>query len=332
MLRNHAIGMPTAAVLLGAVVFMSMRYGALHIDAGTVWDAVWSYDRTDHAQVVVRELRLHRTMIGAVAGASFAVSGAIIQGVTRNPLGAPGILGVNAGAAFAIVVAIYVAGIGTPAGYVWFAFAGASGATLLVYAVASAGAGGVTPVKLAVSGAVISALLGSWTAALLLLDMDTLDQARFWLAGSISGRGTEEASLLLPVVGVAMLAALAMGRHVNALSLGAETAVGLGQRTGVVQAGSGLVVVALAGSGVALAGPVAFVGLAVPHIVRSVVGHDYRWIVLYSLFVGPCLLLGADVIGRLVAAPSELPAGVVSAALGAPFLVYLVRRMRSAEL
>lgn len=331
-MRRHAIGVPAAAALLAAVALLSLRYGAVSIDAATVWNAIWDYDRSDHAQVVVRELRLHRTVIGMIAGASFAVAGALTQGVTRNPLGAPGILGTNAGAAFAVVTAIYVAGIATPAGYVWFAFAGALGATVLVYAIASAGTGGATPVRLALAGAVISALLGSWTAALLLLDMATLDQARFWLAGSISGRGTAEALLLLPIVAAALVAALGLGHHVNALSLGTEVAAGLGQRTNTVRAVAGLAVVALAGSAVALAGPVAFVGLAVPHIVRSLVGPDYRWIIVYSLLGGPCLLLGADVVGRLVVAPQELQVGIVSAAVGAPFLIYLVRNTRLAEL
>ena len=318
--------------ILVVVCLSSLRYGVLHIDSGTVWQAFWDYDPTDHGQAVVRELRLHRTVIGAVAGASFAVAGALAQGVTRNPLGDPGILGVNAGAAFAVVAAIHLVGVTAPTGYVWFAFAGASAAALLVYAVAAAGSGGASPVKLALAGAVITALLGSWTAALLLLDVATLDQARFWLVGSISGRGTDEALLLMPVVAVAMTVALGLGRHLNALSLGTEMAAGLGQRIAAVRAVAALVVVALAGSGVALAGPVTFVGLAVPHIARSTVGSDYRWIILYSLLGGPCLLLGADVIGRLVASPRELQVGIVSAALGAPFLVCLVRRSRTIEL
>ena len=332
LLRRHAIGLPAAVGLTVAAAVLSLRFGAVRIDTGTVWRAIWDYDRSDHAQVVVRELRLHRTAIGMIAGASFAVAGALTQGVTRNPLGAPGILGTNAGAAFAVVTAIYVAGISTPSGYVWFAFAGALAATVLVYAIASGGSGGATPVKLALAGAVVSALLGSWTAALLLLDVATLDQARFWLAGSISGRGTAEALLLLPIVGAALLAAVGLGHHVNALSLGTEVAAGLGQRTNTVRAVAGLAVVALAGSAVALAGPVAFVGLAVPHIVRALVGPDYRWIIVYSLLGGACLLVGADIVGRLVVAPQELQVGIVSAALGAPVLIYLVRRTRLAEL
>lgn len=331
-LRHHSLALPIALILLLSVLLLSLRYGALRIDTSTVWNAVWDYDRSDHQQIVVRELRLPRTVIGMLAGACFAVAGALTQGVTRNPLGAPGILGVNAGAAFAVVTAIYTAGITSPGGYVWFAFVGALAATVLVYAVASAGTGGATPIKLALAGAIISALLGSWTAALLLLDLETLDQARFWLAGSISGRGTEEAALLLPIIAVALLTALFMGRQVNALSLGEDVAAGLGQRTAIVRVVAGACVVALAGAAVALAGPVAFIGLAVPHIVRSIVGPDYRWIILYSALLGPCLLLGADIIGRVVVAPSELQVGIVSAALGAPFLIYLVRSMKLAEL
>ena len=313
-------------------VFASLRFGALSLDTVTVWSAIWSYDPADHGQIVVRELRVHRTVIGCLAGACLAVAGALTQGVTRNPLGAPGILGINAGAAFAVVGAIYLVGISSPGGYVWFAFGGALGATLLVYAIASAGAGGAPPVKLALAGAIISALAGSWTAALLLLDVATLDQARFWLAGSIAGRGTAEVTLLFPVIGISLAAALLIGRQVNALSLGAHVAAGLGQRVAITRAVAGVLVVALAGSAVALAGPIAFVGLAVPHIVRSLIGPDYRLIIGYSMLLGPCLLLGADVIGRVVVAPSELQVGIVSAALGAPFLIHLVRRTRLAEL
>ena len=263
--RRHLLWFAAAAGLLVVTVFASLRFGALSLDTATVWSAIWNYDHADHGQIVGRELRVHRTVIGSLAGACLAVAGALTQGVTRNPLGAPGILGINAGAAFAVVGAIYLVGISSPGGYVWFAFGGALGATLLVYAIASAGAGGATPIKLALAGAIISALAGSWTAALLLLDVATLDQARFWLAGSIGGRGTAEVMLLFPIVGIALVAALLIGRQVNALSMGAHVAAGLGQRVAVTRTVAGTLVVALAGSAVALAGPIAFVGLAVPH-------------------------------------------------------------------
>ena len=330
--RRHALGLAVAGAILVAFGFLSLRVGALQVDTGTFWSAIADYDRGDTGQVVVRELRVPRTIAGALAGACLAVAGALTQGVTRNPLGAPEILGINAGASFAIVMAVFVLGITAPAGYLWFGFAGALGAAALVYAVASAGRGGATPVRLALSGAVITALLGSWTAAVLLLDLETFDEVRFWLAGSIAGRGTEEITLLFPIIVVALVVGLAMGRQINVMSLGEEVAAGLGSRAGLVRAGAWACIVALAGSAVGIAGPVAFVGLAIPHIVRSLVGPDYRWILLYSAILGPSLVLGADVVGRVIVRPSELQAGIVSAAVGAPFLVHRVRRMRLAEL
>ena len=264
-------------------------------------------------------------MLGLAAGSCLAVAGALTQGITRNPLGAPGILGVNAGAAFAIVTAIYAADIVTPEGYVWFAFFGAAGASILVYLIAQFGSGGATPVKLALAGVVVTALLGGWTTSLLILDLETLDQARFWLAGSIASRGTDEITVLFPVIIIGLIIGVALGRQINILSLGEDIAVSLGQRIGLVRIGAGIVIILLCGSAVAIAGPVAFVGLAIPHMVRSLVGPDYRWILTYCLFLGPCLLLGADVIGRLIVRPDELQVGIVTAAVGAPFLIYLVR-------
>lgn len=332
IIKTHTIGLAFTVGALFVFVLLSLGCGSLELDTATAWRAFFDYDEELTEHVVVRELRAPRTFIGCVAGACLAVAGALTQGVTRNPLGAPGLLGINAGAAFAVVTSIFGLGVVSPAGYVWFAFLGALGAAVLVYAVASAGSGGATPVKLALSGVVVTALLGSWTMTLLLLDQETLDQARFWLAGSISGRRTEELQLLLPIIALALVTSLFLGRQINALSLGEEVAVGLGQRTGLVRAAAGTCVVILAGSAVAIAGPIGFVGLAIPHMVRALVGSDYRWILLYSLILGPCLVLGADIIGRVVVRPSELQVGIVTAVVGAPFLVYLVRYTKLAEL
>ncbi|MEM8707235.1 MAG: iron ABC transporter permease [Actinomycetota bacterium] len=332
LVRNHALALPLSASVFVFMVLLSLRCGSLEIDNATAWNALFDYDDTVQGQIVVRELRVPRTMLGAVAGACLAVAGAITQGVTRNPLGAPSILGVNTGASFAIVTAIFLGGVVSPEGYVWFAFLGAAGAAVLVYAVASVGPGGATPVKLALAGVVITALLGAWTTSLLLLDQETLDQARFWLAGSIAGRGTEELELLWPIIIVALVGGMSLGRQVNLLSMGEDVAAGLGQRVNLVRGSSAVVVVALAGGAVAIAGPVGFIGLAIPHMVRSLVGPDYRWILLYSLLLGPCLLLGADVVGRVIVRPSELQVGIVTAAIGAPFLIYLVRFTKLAEL
>ncbi|MEM9464869.1 MAG: iron ABC transporter permease [Actinomycetota bacterium] len=332
LVRNHDFGLSLAIITFLFMVLLSLRCGSLEIDNATAWNALFDYDDTQQGQIVVRELRVPRTILGVVAGACLAVAGAITQGVTRNPLGAPGILGVNTGASFAIVTAIFLGGLTSPVGYVWFSFFGAMGAAVLVYAVASVGGGGATPVKLALAGVVISALLSAWTTSLLLLDQETLDQARFWLAGSIAGRGTEELELLWPLVIVGLGGGMALGRQVNLLSMGEDVAAGLGQRVALVRGTSAIIVVLLAGSAVAVAGPVGFIGLAIPHMVRSLVGPDYRWILLYSLLLGPCLLLGADVVGRVVVRPSELQVGIVTAAVGAPFLIYLVRFTKLAEL
>tara|TARA_Y100001960_G_scaffold321937_1_gene397529 strand:- start:2049 stop:3086 length:1038 start_codon:yes stop_codon:yes gene_type:complete len=321
-----------AVTLLGFASICSLLVGPVAVDLGTVWAALFAFNSEDTAQIVVRELRLPRTLLAITSGACLGAAGSITQGVTRNPLGGPGILGINAGAAFAMVTAIHGLNILTPKGYVWFAFLGAVAAGTLVYGVARVGPGGITPVKLALAGAVLTALLSAWTSTLLLLDEETLDEARFWLAGSLTGRGTEEMRLLFPLILVAVGAALLLGSSLNTLSLGEEAATSLGQRVGVVRLWSGLVSVILAASAVAIAGPIAFVGLAVPHIARSLVGPDYRWITVLGLLFGPSLLLMADILGRIVVSPQELQVGIVTSLVGAPFLIFLVRSKRLAEL
>ena len=322
----------TGAGLLVLMSLTSLMVGPVSVEVRQVWSALFNFDANDTSQVVVRELRLPRTLLAVISGCCLAVAGSITQGVTRNPLGGPGILGINAGAAFAMVTAIHGLNILTPRGYVWFAFVGALVAGVLVYLVAQVGPGGVTPVKLALAGAVVTALLSSWTSALLLLDEETLDEARFWLAGSLTGRGTEEARFLFPLIAVALVAALLMGSSLNTLSLGEDIAMSLGQRVGLVRLTAGIVSIVLAASAVAIAGPVAFVGLAVPHISRALVGSDYRWVTAMCLTSGPCLLLGADVVGRMVVSPLELQVGIVTALVGAPFLIFLVRSRRLTSL
>ena len=238
-ITNHVLGLTVSLGLVIGIILVSLRYGSLHTSWETAWNAIFDYDSTDQGQIVVRELRWPRTVLGLAAGSCLAVAGALTQGITRNPLGAPGILGVNAGAAFAIVTAIYVADIVTPEGYVWFAFFGAAGASILVYLIAQFGSGGATPVKLALAGVVVTALLGGWTTSLLILDLETLDEARFWLAGSIASRGTDEIIVLFPVIILGLIIGLALGRQINILSLGEDIALSLGQRIGLVRMGTG---------------------------------------------------------------------------------------------
>ena len=328
----RALGLVACAGLLVVVVMLSLRFGSISISNGDAWNALFNYNEDSYNQTVVRSLRLPRTLIGLGVGAALAVAGATIQATTRNPLGDPSILGINSGAAFAIVTALYFGGLSSSYQYIWFAFGGALGASLLVYTVAAAGRGGASPVKLALAGAIVASLLSSWTTALLLLDEQTLDIVRFWLAGSLAGRDLDVFWTVLPFIGVGVAGALILSRQLNVLSLGDDIARGLGMHTGRIRVASAALVVLMAGGSVAAAGPIGFVGLAVPHIVRTFVGSDYRWILAYSLLVGPMLLLGADITGRLVVKPAELQVGVITAFCGAPFLIAIARSRRVAEL
>jgi iron complex transport system permease protein len=239
---------------------------------------------------------------------------------------------VNSGAAFAIVAAGYLGELVQPGQYIWFALAGGLAASLLVYAVGSVGPGGGSPARLALAGVIVSSLLGSWTTALLLLDQQTLNEVRFWLAGSLAGRDLGVFFGLLPFLLVGLGGMLLLGRQLNVLSLGDDAARSLGMRTTRLRGLVLLLVVALSGASVAVAGPIAFIGLAVPHMVRSVTGPDSRWVLAFSLVAGPLLLLGADIAGRIVARPAEIQVGIVTALLGAPILIALARRHKVAGL
>jgi iron complex transport system permease protein len=325
-------GVVAAAGVLGVVLFASIAYGSKAIELGTVVDAFTSYDETDNDHLIIRSLRVPRTLIGLGVGAALGMAGAVMQGVTRNPLADPGIFGVEAGAALAVVVGIYVFGVGSLTGYVWFAFAGAAVASVVVYGLGSVGRGGATPVKLALAGAAMAALLSSLTSAILIVDVTTLDQFRFWAVGSLAGRDGAVVSQVAPFLVVGALLALASARGLNTLALGDDVARSLGQRVHLARALSALAVIVCSGAAVAAAGPIGFIGLTIPHVARAICGPDYRWILPWSIVLGPILLLGADIVGRVVARPGELQVGIVTAFIGAPFFIALVRRRKLAEL
>lgn len=293
-----------------------------------VWAAVPGSD----VDRIVEYLRVPRTLVGILAGAALGVAGALLQGLTRNALAGPEVFGVNAGAAFTVVLGIAVFGVGTFGGWIWFAFLGAAVTGVGVYVLGSLGRGGATPVKLALSGAAATALLGGLTTAITLLDITTFTAYRYWSVGALTSADAATIRTALPFLAVGALLAVASTRALDALALGDDLARTLGQSLAVGRATAALAVVVLTGTAVGLAGPIAFVGLCVPHMARALVGPAHRWLLPYSAVLAPIVLLVADVLGRLIARPQELQAGIVTAVAGAPFFIALVRRRRLAEL
>lgn len=317
-------GLCFALALLIVCLFVSITLGAAKISVSTVMAALVDFDGSFN-HLIIRTVRLPRVLAGATVGAALAVAGAIMQGLTRNPLASPGILGINAGASFAVVLAVLLLGSPPLSTYALFAFIGATVAAIFVYGLGSIGRGGATPLKLTLAGAVFTAFISSFTTAILIMDQNTLDQVRFWTAGSLAGREMDLFLQTLPYIVVGLIGALLLGRQITTLSLGEDIAVSLGQNTTRVKLLSALMVVLLAGGAVALAGPVGFVGLVIPHIVRMMVGVDYRWILPYSALLGGILVTLADIGARIIIRPQELPVGVMMALLGAPFFIYLAR-------
>lgn len=324
------LGVAGLAIVLAATSVASLFLGGRGLTAGVVVEALLRPDPASSAHDVVMTSRLPRLLVGLLVGVALGLAGAVMQGVVRNPLADPGLLGVNAGAALAVVTAIGVLGVTSPFGYVWFAFAGAALVAALVYAVGSLG--GATPVKLALAGAAVSAALTAVTTAILLVDAATFDRFRFWTVGALSGRRMEPVAQLAPFLLVGIVLALVLGRSLNVLSLGDDVARAVGQRVGPARAVAAAAAVVLCGAATALAGPIWFVGLVAPHAARLVTGPDYRWILPYSALIAPLLLLVSDIVGRLVARPGELQVGIVLAFVGAPLFVVLVRRRRLLDL
>ncbi|MER5701485.1 iron ABC transporter permease [Micromonospora sp. NPDC002296] len=324
--RRVAVTVGAAAVLALAVL-ASFALGSRPLAPDDVWHALVAPDGGD-ATTIVRELRMPRTTLGIVVGLALAVAGVLFQALTRNPLAEPRILGISAGASCGVVLAIAVFGVGSLAGYVWFGVAGALLAGLAVFAVANRTREGASPVTLALTGAALDASLGAVVYALLSIDARTFEEYRFWVVGGLTGRDVGVTGQVLPLVLAGLVLAVLVARGLDALALGDDVARGLGHRIGLVRLGGGAAGVLLTGAAVAAAGPIAFVGLAVPHLARALVGADHRWTLAVAALLGPALLLGADVVGRLVAPPGEVPAGVITALIGAPLLAFLVRRAR----
>lgn len=322
-------------LLLAALLvmsFVSITLGSRGVGIPTIWKAFVDFDPSSASETVIRELRVPRTLIGIFAGAALGLSGAILQGVTRNPLADPGIMGINAGAAAFIVFGIMVLGTQDVSTYVWLAFLGAGFATVTVYGIAAFGREGATPVKLALAGAAVTAVLSSLTSAIVMTNVDALNQLRFWQVGSLAGRYFPVFWQTAPFIAVGIVLALGTGRALNGLALGDDLAHALGQRVRASRIVMFVVVATLCGAATAAVGPIVFVGLVVPHLARMLCGPDYRWILPYSTVLTPIVLLAADIIGRLVVSPGELQVGVVLGVVGAPAFIAIVRYRNLAEL
>ncbi|PRY02166.1 FecCD family ABC transporter permease [Allonocardiopsis opalescens] len=329
--RRRAVGLLVLLAALAAAVVASVTVGTNPLSPGTVWQALTSTAGPE-ADVIVHEIRLPRTLLGLLAGAALGLAGTLMQGHTRNPLGDPGLLGVTHGAALAVVLCIALLGVTDLLGLAWFGFAGAALAAVAVYLVGSTRGRGPTPLSLALAGTAVSWLTYSLVSAIVLMDQQTMESFRFWRVGSLVGRDPAILPQMLPFLLVGVVLALANGPALNALALGDDVARSLGHRVGRARVVGLLAITLLTGVTVGACGPIAFVGLIVPHLARGITGADYRWLLPYSALLGAALLVAADVIGRVVAPPGELQVGIVLAIIGAPFFIALVRRRRLVRL
>ncbi|MEU5098679.1 iron chelate uptake ABC transporter family permease subunit [Streptomyces sp. NPDC020996] len=324
----RAVGLLVSAAVLVLVALASIAIGAKELSPDQVWHGLFQ-DTGTYGDVVVDE-RLSRTLLGLLAGAALGLSGAVLQALTRNPLADPGLLGINAGASAAVVTAMTYLGVTSLTGYVWFAFLGAAAVGALVWFLG--GSRGATPVRLALAGTAISAALYGYLQAVMIMDQAALGKMRFWTVGSLSSATNSTILQVLPFLAAGTLLALVLARPLNALAMGDDTARALGADVSRTRALAMLAATVLCGAATAACGPIVFVGLMVPHVVRSFTGPDLRWILPYAAVLSPVLLLGSDVVGRVVARPSELQVGVVTAIVGGPVFILLVRRRRTAQL
>ena len=329
--RRHAVGLLGAAAVLGLTCVLSLAIGTENVGLSTVWHAIVDYTDTGN-QWIVHELRIPRTLLGIVVGIALGLSGALIQGVTRNPLADAQILGINSGAGLFVVAAIAFLGLRSVWSYVWFAFVGAFVAMALVYLIGMTGRAVATPVRMLLAGVAAGAVMEGLSYGIRLRNPRAFDSMRYWDAGALDGHTLAVVGVVTPFVVLGAAMCLYVSRGLNAVALGDELAVAMGGNVVRTRVVGLLAVTLLAGAATAGAGPIGFVGLMVPHAVRWFTGPDWRWICAYSVFLAPALLLTADVVGRVVVKPGELPAGIVTAFVGAPVLIWLVRRRDAAAL
>lgn len=305
--------------------FSSILFGLTDISWQMVVDAYTHFDGSNE-HLIIQTARVPRAFIATAVGASLAVAGVLMQAITRNPLASPDILGVNAGAGLFVVAGITLASVHSLGGLSGLAFLGAGASAIMVYFLSSLGKEGMSPIKLTLAGVALAALFASLTQGILLLKEKALEEVLYWLAGSIEGRKLGYLIDVLPYMIIGLVMAQLIARQVNILSMGDDMAKGLGQRTKTVKFFMLLAIVILAGSAVAVAGPIGFVGLIIPHVARTLIGTDHRWVIPYSAILGAILLLLADIGARYIIMPKEIPVGAMTALIGTPFFVYIARR------
>lgn len=328
--RTPALWLVVAAAVFALSTVASIAIGARDVSLGEIWAALTgSTDGYAHAAV---SKRIPRTALAALAGAALAVAGLYFQGVTRNPLADPGILGINSGAALAVVIGVAWGGLVDPTGYVWTAILGAAIAAIFVYAVSAVGRGGPTPLKLALAGAATMVAATSLTSAVLIPRPDISATVVSWEIGGVGGATSANLTLIAPFLLAGFALCLLTARGVNLLSLGDELASGLGGRVALIRGVAALGAVMLCGATTAVAGPISFVGLVVPHLCRLVAGVDHRWLLPICALTGASLLMVSDVVGRFFMPPGEVDVGIITALLGAPFFIMVVRRAKVREL
>ena len=320
------MGLLTALCILGLAFGLSMALGQVRTPMKTLIEAFTDYDPSSTEHIIIMTTRISRSSIAMLIGASLAVAGALMQALTRNPLASPSIFGINAGALFFVVFAAVLLSINTLAHLVWIAFLGGTVAAIMVFFLGSLGKDSLSPIKIVLAGAAITAFFSSLTQGMLVIDEQGLAEVLFWLGGSVAGRELDMMLPVLPFMAGAGIVALFLGNAVNILTSGEDIAKGLGQRVLLVKILMGAVIILLAGSSVAIGGSIGFIGLVVPHVVRLFVGIDYRWIIPYCAVFGGSLLLLADVAARLVIIPEEMPIGVMTALIGVPFFIYIARK------
>lgn len=323
-------GWRVAGFIIATLIFLLLMCGSIVYGyTDTSWKMAWDAFQNNNGSnehLVITTVRLPRALIAATVGVSLAIAGVLMQTLTKNPLASPDIFGVNAGAGFAVVIGITVFSMGNLQAIAWVAFLGAAIAAIGVYVIGSAGREGLTPIKLTLAGAATAALFSSFTQGFLVLDESALEQVLFWLAGSVQGRKLEILTSVLPYLIFGWLGAMLISPKMNVLSMGEDVAKSLGLRTGLLKAGMAIVIILLSGGSVAIAGPIGFIGIVIPHVARSIIGIDHRWLIPFSGILGGILLLAADILARYIIMPQEVPVGVMTAIIGTPFFIYIARK------